>query len=522
MNNLNFFDKVFKTIARNKSRHSVSAVLTPLFVDCDVFWHQIRSRSEGEYNALFIGPISAGEFIDKSRCFDKIILSLEEAGVINESFDKSKLQDAASLSIFFSWMKEFVDISNLPPLVIGVDAIEIESYNDLHDLYSSQRKFCTEWKKEEVEFEVHFISLGNWVPTLLQKEYFTSISWPFDYDKNLHYFPDLTDFEIFDLLTEHNQFEPKRIHSQYLWELTRGDRMTINYLLLENKQPLLNCEEIFKSCLQIIEGSHAFVSMLELKLKVLSENAKEVLSELLDGYWRSISTRDDLAEELMSSGLVERYATGPITTFRFKNWVTESAIRHHKEQLSHVFTFKSFGNYREIIPPVTCLNRSAYAYICEIENLLRNDIILRLSIINSSEHPLMGINTSRSVAEDLKRIERIKKKEARNESVSEEEKKTISAYEIAKKWRDEIANNKYVDAHASLVSYIQTIDLLNILNTLATRKDVWANHVKFNNKDTNALKEIRDVVMHNQVITEASYDFLEKVRDDLYKALIKK
>lgn len=219
---------------------------------------------------------------------------------------------------------------------------------------------------------------------------------------------------------------------------------------------------------------------------------------MLEGYFLDGNCHQTLREELILSGFTRLDEQTIPNLIRSRNWVIDSTIRFHWKYFKEIIPVSVFTEYKELIPPLTFLNRNAYEYICEIENLLRNLVIMRLSIYSKSSHPLKDIFTSQN-----------------NGNWKDE-------FTQATEWHHErVQKSTYVDTHSALISFRQTKHLLEIVNLLMfNEKDPLFLKLLPIRQDLEALKDIRDAVAHNQIITEESYETLLRVRTELYNAFV--
>jgi hypothetical protein len=294
----------------------------------------------------------------------------------------------------------------------------------------------------------------------------------------------------------------KSLHAQYLWEITRGDREVVQFIL-DKMQPILTCENLLLTCFHLIEHCSDFIDIVHKKIENLSDESINLLSNLLGGYWMGRIENKDVLEQLLSSGLISERTDLDSVVISFKNWVFESSIRFN----ANIMGFESgiYRNYKELIPPATCINREAYLVICDIENILRNTVILREDILDPKKiHPLEGLMVGRTNKITL---------------ADGTKKETNKIYELALEWQKKVKNNNNVSAHAALVSYIQTGDLIDLFNHLVRYNDPIAKKLNLIRTNIVALKDIRDSVAHSQVITEDCYDFLVLVKKNLLRML---
>ena len=287
------------------------------------------------------------------------------------------------------------------------------------------------------------------------------------------------------------------LHARYLREITGGDTSTVNQILVGLKPGKLTCDRLYAEAERLIR-SEAYRDQLRGQVEKLDQIGRRLLLTLLSGQFIDCQKNQHACEQLLLTGVAREEETEGLRFLRLKNWAIESALRHHWRAFSDLLNGSVYDQYAEFVPPITCLNRDAYGFICEIENLLRNVTIQRLHLYVGDQHPLAGLYTS------------VK----RNQSLRTE-------FERAEKWRAETLCNPWVDTHSALASFSQTGDVLEWIAYLRYRcHDPVGQSLAAVKHDMKGFKDIRDAVTHNQIISETSYDTLLRIRDKLYRALV--
>lgn len=497
MKQIELFDALIEEMWKGKG--SLSAVIDPLLYNTDQFWVSLKQRIEnGQPTSAMVGPISMISFNDAPQFKKHLLDWFTRKGWVKSSVDESSLLATASLSIFWERFVKTIDTTAIDFLVIAIEAVQSSNIDEIFNFYATLRKFCTEWKKQN-GLSVHFVTVGSWIPIELYKRFHDrQVSWPFSPEHNLIYFPDLEPDEVFQLLRKHPLgLGAKYIHALYLWEITMGERFTTSMVIKGMKQSINLSQSIYYSAVQLIE-THDFVELVKERISALSSLSLHALGCMLDGIYIDSHSNKELLDELRLSGLIRFQKDGSVEGVRFKNWIIDSTVRCNSEVFKDMIEFSSFKDYQELIPPITCINREAYAVICEIENYLRNIIILRLSILQPNQaHPLVGIRTGLTNTKGSYKDE----------------------YERTKKWRDENAASGYVETHDAQMSYLQTADLIELVDQLIYEKDPIILLLLPVRKKLSAVKRIRDAVAHNQIISESSYMFLLDLKEELLQAL---
>jgi len=476
------------------------AIVGPKRSGKTLFLHNLKALIEDQNRRFVVfGPIDGMSFFDQDNFRKGIVTWLDEEGLLHKVPDLSKISSVISQSQFWGLIQQAISSEYIQKIVILLDNVDkgVLGKEKIFDIFSNIRKLCTEWRSDQ--FSVHFVSIGNWIPESVQDVFFENqCSWPFVPNHNLLFLSDLSPEEMGEWLLE-QEFSgtAKDFYAHYLWELTAGDLNSANEIIRRLGSKIINCGTIFDAAEELV-SSKPYARLLRDEVAQLSQSALIYLGKLLEGYFINGNSVLALREELLLSGFVRSDEQTIPGLLRFRNWVIESTIRLHWKYFKEIIPVSVFSDYKELIPPLTFLNQNAYNFICEIENLLRNQVMLRLNIYSNSSHPLKDIYTNQH-----------------NGTFKDE-------FTQAKEWhRDRVQKSMYVDTHAALISFRQTKHLLEMINRLMyTQKDPVFLKLQPIKQDLEALKDIRDAVAHNQIITEESYETLLRVRQALYNSFV--
>jgi hypothetical protein len=464
------------------------------------FLNHLKTKVE-ERNRRFVvfGPVEGVCFFGQDKFRKDIVAWLAEEGLLSSNPDIAQICSVISQSQFWELIQQNVGGDYVQKIIVLLDNVDqtVLGQEQIFDLFSNLRKLCTEWRSDKLS--IHFVSIGNWIPESFQDIFFINqCSWPFVPNHNLFYLFDFSPQEMWDWLNQQNiSGTVKSFHAQYLWEITAGDLNSASEILRRMGSRFISCDTIFNSAEELV-SSQPYAKLLRDRAAQLSKDARFYLGKLLEGYFLDGNNHQSLREELLLSGFIRVDEQTIPSLIRFRNWVIESTIRYHWKYFKEMIPVSVYTEYKELIPPLTYLNRTAYEFICEIENLLRNQVMMRLSIYSKNSHPLMEVYTNQ-----------------KND-------KLIDEFTQATEWyKDRVKNSKYVDTHAALISFRQTKHLLEMINHLIyTEKDPLFLKLKPIRQDLDALKDVRDAVAHNQIITEESYEILLRVRKALYRAFV--
>ena len=464
------------------------------------FLREIRRHvgADSEKTVVY-GPVTASTFLESDAFRTQFIEWLAFEGLLARQPDLEACLAAASQALFWSHIADCLNLRLKRVILVEIDEVCNNGRGPapLYDLFTQLRKFCNEWQDDRLG--VHFVSCGNWsraeLNTLCDR-YMTS--WPFVRNDSLFVLPDLTLDETRAWLSNKSGITGFRdLHSQYLWEITEGDNSMVSQILAGLEPGKLTCDRLYAEAERLV-CSEAYRDQLRGQVEKLDQLGRQFLFTLLSGQFIDCQKHQHAWEQLLLTGLAREEQTEGLRFLRLKNWAIESALRHHWQSYSDLLQGSVYDQYKEFVPPITCLNRDAYGFICEIENLLRNLAVQRLYLYAGDKHPLASVFCS---ADSGKPIQ--------------------SEYDRAAAWRTKTLGNPYVDTHLALTSYSQTKHLREWIDRLIDRfNDPLCTNLSTLRSDMSGFNDIRDAVTHNQIISETSYDTLLLIRNKLYRALV--
>lgn len=444
----------------------------------------IRHRS---WIAFMAGP--ASNFL-LPAFFRNLVDFLKKEGCLNSKFDLP--ERSFSLAGFFEKLSPAVYKEMLRHLVILVDNLDENKMplDEISNLLSSVRGFYTEWR--DIDINVHFVFVGQVSPRRLLGLYrdADSASWPLQQGKTIFHLPQLTINEVNEKLNKKmdNSGSTADLYSRYLFELSNGDVFTISQLLANHTKKILNCQSLFESAEELVNNVD-WIGTLGLQIRGLSARASQVLSRNLQGQFVCVNDQE-LKEELLLSGLFHETEFGSIYLV---NAVVERSLRKNWARIKPKDASDVFNDLSELVPPVFCLNNTAFELISQIEMLLRNVVVIRLGSQRKQKHLLSGLNIRVNHRTRLKEDQ----------------------YFRSSDWRKQVSRSQFVYTHAALVSYTDTRDLLELLDHLIESNDDVINCLKPLRSQLSGMKEIRDAVMHGQVINERSVENLYQIYNQL-------
>jgi hypothetical protein len=487
--------KLVVNTLENAVRGRQILVLGPSGSGKTVFLEQVHDEISARFRgwvAYKAGP--AAGFLSE-KFFREFLEFLKKEGCLDSDFELP--HRAWSLTAFFEKLSPALHKPTLRHLVFLVDDLSDAnmSLQGVSTLLSSIRSFYTEWRS--IDVNVHFVFVGNVNTRKLLDLYrgSDSASWPLEQGKTILYLPGLTCEEIRQWTAQRNNGYKSsllsNLHGQYLLELSNGDVFTISRLLSGLSEQKIDCQMLFDLAERLVMET-VWVDELKSRVTGLSERATQVLIKNLSGQFVCVYD-PEVEEELFLSGLFQKNAFGFTSIM---NTVIERGLRKNWSHIKPGDAIDIFGDISELIPPVFCLNNTAFDLIAKIEMLLRNVAVTRL-----------GMRPRPNGKHFLREL---------NYEVNQQTHFKEDQYFRSNDWRQKVSRSQFVDAHAALISYSDTRDLLNLIDHLIDSDDEVVGCLKKIRPQLSGMKEIRDAVMHGQIINERSVENLYQI----YRQLI--
>ena len=385
---------------------------------------------------------------------------------------------------------------------------DMHGLHELYDAFARLRGFTSEWRRWELG--VHHVVVGLWSNVALHSEFERAhTSWPFDAGLTLLQAPSLTIEEVRSLMNCGDCDEDERnLYARYLWELTNGDDWAVRETLqIVAEKSQVDCDVLAESAQEFAVGGVCQRELLR-RYERTSPEARAMLHSVLEGGLIVVEhamRREH--EELDLNGWIRFDGQGGKRIGRLRSWVVEYALRRSMGVLRSRLPASVFFDADELLPPVRCLNQDAYECVCEIENLLRNLVVIRLHVADVAAgrarvHPLQGQRTSTLMAGAVKHADEYARADATRRHFLEDKDLRLT--------------------HAPAIAFSTTQPVLELVEQLAiSEKDPVVSRLGklIARDDFSRFKALRDAVAHNQMVSESARTFLRDLRVRLVNAL---
>jgi hypothetical protein len=442
--------------------------------------------------SFILGPyeISSGNVYELGRL---ILKDCAEAGFSDLN---SPHEEDWDLIKTWNWFSENSWASTKQTFIVLIDIGTVSSKNltQISTLFSNARYFEGIWDSSTIR--LHYVFAGYWDhPSCV--EYYRKIntSFPYTIGHNYTVWTGISKDAMIDLVKEYHPSENRVPFGQILYELTGGHPGAAIDILDQIESNDLSIPNLLQATKRAaVQGSTSH-SLLELWTK-LPRDSKRALKEMSLQRRIRATTLPPHLDRLRIAGIARQNHIGEQYYLDFQSWYVELIVRSHAEQLGIANDKFRLIEDDDLIPSTSTVSTEAFRLIHEIENLTRNYVTTYLSLQSETGfHYLMGKS----------------RKKNSNTGVYED------AYKRAEEWRMQSAERGLPPELNPLIAYLSTRDLANLIEELGAESGLteWMRIAQA----IRALSDVRDAVMHNQIIDDDAFHQLFVLQEEIYEAL---
>lgn len=419
-----------------------------------------------------LGPYTAhpGESIGRH-----IVGDLYESGYLQEPAEADVTEDVNST---WRWLKGRLVVSSRQAFAVLIDLEQVGwvDHESLRVWFSSTRYLEHLWDAEPPRLVVLITS--SWDHTGLE-EYYGQIglSFPYTSGRNYMVWEGISARACEQMLTldQHADMPSRAIHGRLLHEVAGGHPGAIKDILAEVDLRSLSVQSVLSATHKAAQEGPAARGLLEVWKELPTDSllAIERLLAVRQMPTRMLATQMD---RLRAAGIVVQSEVLAQQYARLSCWYTELVLRHHARELGIQDELNDAVSVSELMPVVSELHFDAYRLINEIENLLRNFVVVHLSRA-ASGNPLLAGHCVRRDKEDGQ----LRDAQAR-----------------AEEFRQRATRRGLPVQLNPIVAYLSLQDLAGILIELP--QPVASSGWQSIANALTRLAYIRDAVMHNQMI----------------------
>lgn len=501
---MNFFSRteILSNILRKIDKYNNLSIIAPPFSGKSQFLGDIREE-------INLKPRSLA-FIQKSESYlnNEVVNNIVE--LFNDEYGLYIKEHPDNISLceniyFILKQIDFNVLNTVHFLIDDLDKVDIDS---LYYILSQLRNLREKITSNKLQIKFVSICIGTWKPSELRKKCELNLGSFFPLEIYLN---DYSKEEIFSLITnnksqdhfnENNEYKIK-----YLHEISGGCFAIIDYIM-KNSPENFKCSMI-RDIAYKLKNEDFFVSLIKTSIENLNDYSKEVIRKILNGrIIKFEEKRIDNYEDLLLSGLVKRTNICGIDILILRSWIHEITIRENTELKKILDCENLFKHHTELIPPTPSINQIAYEIVLDIENKLRNFLVICLSgKIEINQNPFQALNCLGKANENWI-------KPTLYEELKYQKNKTKNLY------------SKFIDGYSSMSSFLSTSDLLNIIIDGYDKKncnyfcsDIFPRNDGMRDMFTR-FRIIRNQIAHNNIMTENTIDELMEIKMKLIKILM--
>lgn len=445
---------------------------------------------------------------------DIILNENEFCYLISEKFKREygneiNIESHGSSSSFISSLLQPKFRNSYDSFILFIDSVNNPDNEQIYRIFSRLRSIREVNNSNPSNINFVAIFFGTWIHSSIDDKHKEKGSSPLDEPYcmlNLNY-------EEIKILGQDSGIDKlKDLHIKYIKEITNGCYAIVKYIIDNINQEKITCDEIYKICINYSKENY-FKESVQKVLDEMPKDSLQILNTLLKGRFVKYDSNDIKLQKLLLSGLTAKSILNNIEILKINSWVHEYTLR--KNNIYRDIFLKAiddndiyYSTVNELIIPTPTINDYAYSYVLEIENQLKNLIIFKFheKNENKNDHPLSLANSLGIVKNGF--IEG-------------------SVYETCKIQRNLSIgkHNQFNDSKSSLNTFLNPQVIINVISENSTIgfyeyfKDIFPDQILLK-KNLKKWQSIRNMVAHNNIISESTLIELEEVKDNLFKSFI--
>jgi len=441
-----------------------------------------------------LGPYQIGKN-GTNELIRRILTDCVEAGYLTADPPVNNLCDLVQT---WKWLDENLMISMKQTLIVlvGIGNWDPENMEELCNLFSSARTLEGIWNSTGIR--IHHLFSGTWDHPSMERFYDgINISFPYAVGHNYYVWQGISLGDMTTLVSDHICRDTRIPFGNILYELTGGHPGAALDIIGQ-----IPANEFRFSTLLSATRQAAFVGSMSQELihfwSQLPMESRKILKKMLLHRHIAETTLSPEMERLYIAGIIRKYQIGKEWYLDFLSWYVELVIHLHTDQLGITDETIQKVDIDELMPRVSIICIEAFRLINEIENLTRNFISIHLCLQSEAGfHYLIG----------------------RSQKFNSEKGREEDAYERAADFQNRSSDRGLPVELNPLIAYLSTRDLANLMEELGAKMQSteWLRIAQA----IRTLSDVRDAVMHNQLIDDTELDKLYQLQGDVYAALSK-
>jgi len=341
---------------------------------------------------------------------------------------------------------------------------------------------------------VYTVFEGFWNPFLLDAYYKElGISFPYTPAYNYAEWQGIDEKQTAQLVS-HMYPNARPIIGRLLHEIADGNPAIIMGILGEVQEENFNYEGIIDATREYARCGSLSLELVDIWMS-LPPKAKETLATIILRRRALGLVSSDMKRLLSCFGLTKLVYIQNQEYLCLRSWFVELLLVIHRERLGLSEHILERIDMTEIMPELTTINTEAYQLIHDIETQVRNFVVQqRYRLI----YP--------SLEDDILDVD-IKIRGTKSENVARE----------TAKWKSRSERKGVMVNVNPRISYSSTGQLCGLLESIAF--ELHSNEWLEIASNLDEMKDIRDAVMHNQIINDIHLERLYELQAHVYRAL---
>lgn len=442
-------------------------------------------------NSYVFGPYSTGSIID----FTNVLLKdCRDTALIEDGPQREGSMDLLGT---FVWLKENLQTTERQTVLILVDLEDAGlDVDGLRCWFSSIRSLEEKWEGGPCKLVV--VITGFWDPNQLEEHYAKiRLSFPYTIGHNYYPWDGIPVRQMEELIAD--RF-PKRTSpvpfGRLLHEITDGHPgAAVDILTAIPNGKELSIASILAAVKRAASGGTMAQELVQIWSRLPDKTLAVIRRMLLLQQIPEQNLRLYF-DQLRSAGLIKGKFIGGGSYGVLRSWYVECTLRYHQESLGLTDPDLNRAVIDELVPHIISVNREAYDIVVGIEDLVKNFAVVRLSSRTPSGESVLQ---NRAFKFDKDRNDK------------------LSAEERALEWREASKRALLCVEINPLVAYLPINHLPALVKDVARvlGSEKWEDIADTIDK----VDDIRNAVMHGQMIDDDSFKRLYNLRAQIYEAL---
>lgn len=416
----------------------------------------------------------------------QVICEFREAGYLN-----SEPSQHLEFTEIFAWLATQLP-ANARDFVILIDLGKTNAINvrEIAILFSGARRL--EGEHHSSQARIHFVFGGFWNLYKLDQFYRErNVSFPYTVGYNFAFYQGLPEDATTQLVRQRRYDDFLPLHGEIIHELTDGHPRICNEILDNIPKNELSLRKILQVIQDIARTGAVGNLFLDTWIE-LPKEAKIFLADLLLKRHITAQVVPELRNQLVAAGLVKEATHGLSKYLTFRSWYIELLLRYRGIEIGISMPDKLSASIPEMMPEVGVINRIAYDAIHDIENQVRNFAVIQANLCKKPAQHFLDF-------------------EIRQRG------KNINLLAESSKQRSETLTNVPLADVNPLIAFSYTRQLAEVVRYLANElnSESWREIAS----SIHRVADIRNSVMHNQLIDEDQLHSLFSLQNAIYEAL---